>query len=107
MRLVYGRGASFPITKSDEHVRLFGWAKSACHLACDLDVWLGQDQRLFVRIYSNRKCHEPYSYELVGHAFPEGWIPAPRKLLGDEWVPEVLRDLYAEHVEEWIDYPND
>lgn len=107
MRLVYGRGDHFPIPNNEAWVRLFGWAEIGCRLVCHLDIWLGQGHRFFVRLSTNRQCHEACSYEIIGHTLPDGWKPAPRKLLNDKWVPEVLRDLYASHVQEWFDYPYD
>jgi len=87
MRLVYGRGDHFQ------------------RLSCGLDMYLRKDRRVFVRFYSPGKRVTYRSYEMIGLTLPP--MREIAKLLDDEHVPALLRDLYEDWVSECIQYPDD
>ena len=87
MRLIYGRGDRFT------------------RPSCGLDIYLRNDGRVFARFYSPGKRVTYRSYELIGlDSFP---IPEKGKLLGEDFVPKALRDLYRDWTDECIQYPDD
>jgi hypothetical protein len=105
MRRIYGRGDYYPIPNDKEWVRLFGWAEIRFRLKCGMDIWLRKDGRMFVRLYSSRKCHGTFSFELIGPR-----VPSELKrgvLLDASWVPQILRDSYDEWIGGCLDYPDD
>lgn len=87
MRLIYGRGDRFP------------------RLSCGMDIFVRRDGRVFVRFYSPGLRKTYRSYELLGLKLPT--MPESGTSLADDCVPEVLRDLYEEWVEECLWYPDD
>ncbi len=87
MRQIYGRGDHFP------------------RLSCGMDIFLRRDGRLFVRFYSPGLRETYRTYELLGLKLPA--LPERGTLLGDDCVPEALRDLYEGWVEECLWYPDD
>jgi hypothetical protein len=103
MRRLYCRADHFDLPNYKDYVRAFGWAEIACRLVCKMNIWQNKEERLFVRIYTNQKWLAINSYEIISHKIPDGRKPPPRQLLKDEWVPEVLRDLYVQHVADWIE----
>jgi hypothetical protein len=87
MRRIYGRGDHFP------------------RLSCGMVIFLRRDARVFVRFYSPGLRETYRTYELLGlklRTLPQRGAP-----LGDDCVPEVLRDLYEGWVEECLWHPDD
>jgi len=87
MHLIYGRGDNFH------------------RLSCGLNMFLRKDGRVFFRFYSPTKRVTYRSYELLGLKLPP--LPEPGRLLKDDCVPEILRDLYGGWATECIQYPVD
>ena len=87
MRLIYGRGDHFG------------------RLSCGMDMLLRKDGRVFVRFYSPGKRVTYRTYELVGLQLPP--LPERGKLLEDNCVPEILRDLYDDWAGDCVCNPDD
>ena len=68
-------------------------------------MYLRKDRRVFVRFYSPGKRVTYRSYEMIGLTLPP--MREIAKLLDDEHVPALLRDLYEDWVSECIQYPDD
>lgn len=86
MRLFYGQGNHFE------------------KLSCGLDLFLRKDGRIFIRFSSPAHRVARRTYELTGLQIPT--LPERGKLLEDNCVPEILRDLYDEWVSDCLEYPD-
>jgi hypothetical protein len=73
--------------------------------SCGMEMWVRKDGRLFVRFISPGLRTTYRTYELLGIQPPSP--PKQGELFDDNCVPNVLRDLYEDWVEECIWYPDD
>lgn len=83
LRPVYGRGDHFQV------------------VICMLDMWQRKDGRILVRFSSPRNGCESCSFEVEGYQLPPLLKGSP--LLGEDCVPEIVRDRYEEWVQECLE----
>ena len=83
MRRVYGRGDRFD---------------KKCSF--NMDVWLARDGRLLARFWARSDDVDGRSIEV--HGIPVDAIPRrrPDSAFTDAWIPEILRQEYADWIEE-------
>lgn len=86
MRFVYGRGDFFH------------------RLSRGLSIYLRKDGRVFFQFESPGKRVTYRSYELLGIEPPP--LLVGDKSVADDFVPEIVRDLYEEWVIECLEYPD-
>jgi hypothetical protein len=70
-----------------------------------MEMWVRKDGRLFVRFISPGLRTTYRTYQLLG--IQSSSPPKHGELFDDNCVPNVLRDLYEDWVEECIWYPDD
>jgi len=83
MRRVYGRGDKLGKKSS-----------------FNMDVWLARDGKLLARFWSRSDDVDGRSLEVLG--IPGAAIPhrSPDSAFADAWIPEILREEYANWLEE-------
>lgn len=83
MRRVYGRGDRFGKKSS-----------------FNMDVWLTGDGRLLARFWSRSDDVDGRSHEVLGISADSIPHRSPNSAFTDAWIPEILRQEYADWIEE-------